>query len=127
MLAGLSNWVTIQSLYRDLVGLEGGWFKEELYCKMVKCIAIEVAGLGENCIAIQELYCKRYVGWVAAVLYCNTCECIVARKGFEAALYRNTIDCVVIEARHGLYCNTAIVSCDTAQALDAGARGVRGA
>ena len=23
--------------------LEGGWFKEELYCKRVKCIAIEAA------------------------------------------------------------------------------------
>ena len=54
------------------------------------------------------------------MLYFNTRECIVARKGFEAALYRNTIDCIVIEAGHGLYCNTATVSCDTEQALGAG-------
>ena len=124
-LAGKVGCVTIRTLYRDCCCLN----RKELYCKMVKCIAIEVAGLGENCIAIQELYCKRYVGWVVAVLYCNTRECIVDRKGFEAALYRNTIDCIVTKAGHGLYCNTATVSCDTAQAqaLGVGALGVRGA
>ena len=37
------------------MGLESGWFKEELYCKMVKCIAIEVASLGESYIAMQEI------------------------------------------------------------------------
>ena len=40
----VKDWATAhciarQGLYCNLGGLEGGWFKEKLYCKMVKCIA----------------------------------------------------------------------------------------
>ena len=38
--------------------LEGDWFKEELYCKRVKCIAIEAA-------------------WLLKKMYCNTVYCIM--------------------------------------------------
>ena len=62
---------------------------------MVKCIAIEVAGLGENCIAEKEawrvefglqytgVYCnrRRLEGLKEAKLYCNTIGCIVTVKG----------------------------------------------
>ena len=74
--------VTIRPLYRDIVGLEGGWFKEELYCKMVKCIAIEVADLGENCIAIHYIVLqRRKLGGLN--LGCNTLECIAIEGGWK--------------------------------------------
>ena len=54
----------------------------ELYCKMVKCIAIEVAGLGENCIAIHYIVLqRRKLGGLNSG--CNTLECIAIEGGWK--------------------------------------------